>query len=209
MVLSDMGWSMLAQEDRSVVYPYAGLQIRVYKGVHQISWGQSSAGYDLRLDPREILVPRPGVLLNPKWTTEERDAAYDHVLPVVDKAKWTHWADQPIKQQSYWDIPPGGSALALTVEKIVIPRDHIGICVGKSTYARCGLIVNTTPLEPEWRGHLVLELHNIQTYNPIRVYGGEGIAQLLLFKVDGAVFTSYADRYGKYQNQDEITPAKL
>lgn len=195
MVLSDMGWSMLAQESRSVVYPYAGLQIRVYKGVHQISWGQSSAGYDLRLDPREILVPRPGILLDPKWTIEQRDAAYDRVPPATD--------------QSYWDIPPGGSALALTVEKIVIPRDHIGICVGKSTYARCGLIVNTTPLEPEWRGHLVLELHNIQTYNPIRVYGGEGIAQLLLFKVDGPVFTSYADRYGKYQNQDEITPAKL
>ena len=195
MVLSDMGWAMLAQEDRSVVYPYEGQQVRVFNGLRQISWGQSSAGYDLRLDPHEILVPRPGVLLDPKWTTEERNAAYDRVLPATD--------------QTYWDIPPGGSALALTVEKIVIPRDHIGICVGKSTYARCGLIVNTTPLEPEWRGHLVLELHNVQRDNPIRIYGGEGIAQLLLFKIDGPIFTSYADRRGKYQNQDEITPAKV
>ena len=199
MVLSDMGWAMLAQESRSVVYPYEGRQVRMYNGIRQISWGQSSAGYDLRLDPRGIHVPRPGVLLDPKWTNEQRDAAYDRVPPEVDSAK----------QQSYWDIPPGGSALALTVEKIVIPRDHIGICVGKSTYARCGLIVNTTPLEPEWRGHLVLELHNIQKDNPIRVYGDEGIAQLLLFKIDGPIFTSYADRQGKYQNQDEITPARV
>lgn len=199
MVLSDMGWNMLAEESRSVVYPYESQQVRMYNGNRQISWGQSSAGYDLRLDPREILVPRPGVLLDPKWTSDQRNAAYDRVLPEVDSAK----------QQSYWDIPPGGSALALTVEKIMIPRDHIGICVGKSTYARCGLIVNTTPLEPEWRGHLVLELHNIQRENPIRIYGDEGIAQLLLFKVDGPIFTSYADRQGKYQNQDEITPAKV
>lgn len=201
MVLSDMGWAMLAQEDRSVVYPYEGQQVRSVNYLRQISWGQSSAGYDLRLDPHEILVPRPGVLLDPKWTTEERDAAYDRVPPTTEPIGNTY--------QTYWDIPPGGSALALTVEKIVIPRDHIGICVGKSTYARCGLIVNTTPLEPEWRGHLVLELHNIQRENPIRIYGDEGIAQLLLFKIDGPIFTSYADRQGKYQNQDEITPARV
>lgn len=199
MVLSDMGWNILAHAGDSVVLPYEDRQVRMYNGNRQISWGQSSAGYDLRLDAREILVPRPGVLLDPKWTAEQRDAAYDRLPPVVDREN----------SQSYWDIPAGGSALALTVETIDIPRDAIGICVGKSTYARCGLIVNTTPLEPEWRGRLVIELHNVQRDNPIRIYGDEGIAQLLLFKIDAPIFTSYADRRGKYQHQDEITPAKV
>lgn len=197
MVLSDMGWHKLAEEERSVVYPYHDRQIRLSDGRRRISYGQSSAGYDLTLDAKEILVPKPGAILDPKC--ENIRYAYNAIAPTIDK-------DQ---HDAYWYIPPGGSALALTVETIDIPRDHVGICVGKSTYARCGLLVNTTPLEPEWRGRLVLELHNIQQHNSIRVYGNEGIAQLLLFRIDGPIFTSYADRRGKYQNQDKITPARV
>ena len=197
MVLSDMGWHKLAEEERSVVYPYHDRQIRLSDGRRRISYGQSSAGYDLTLDTKEILVPKRFVLLDPK--SEHIRRAYDAVSPIVEQERG----------DVFWDIPPGGSALALTVETIDIPRDHVGICVGKSTYARCGLLVNTTPLEPEWRGRLVLELHNIQQHNSIRIYGNEGIAQLLLFRIDGPIFTSYADRRGKYQNQDEITPARV
>src|SRR5438093_5787436 len=101
-------------------------------------------------------------------------------------------------------IPPNSFALAATVEYLEIPRDVIAICVGKSTYARCGIIVNVTPLEPEWRGRVTIEISNT-TPLPAKIYAGEGIAQILFFRTDASCRVSYADRQGKYQDQKGLT----
>src|SRR5438132_10194541 len=101
-------------------------------------------------------------------------------------------------------IPPNSFALAETVEYLEIPRDIIGICVGKSTYARIGIIVNVTPIEPEWRGKVTIEISNT-TPLPAKVYAGEGIAQILFFRADAVCRTSYADKAGKYQDQQGLT----
>jgi dCTP deaminase len=101
-------------------------------------------------------------------------------------------------------IPPNSFALAETVESMTIPRDTLVICVGKSTYARCGLIVNVTPLEPEWRGCVTLEISNT-TPLPARVYANEGIAQMIFLKADQVCAMSYADKGGKYQDQAGLT----
>jgi len=105
-------------------------------------------------------------------------------------------------------IPPNSFALARTEEYFRIPRDVLVICVGKSTYARCGLIVNVTPLEPTWEGYLTLEISNT-TPLPAKVYGGEGIAQLLFFEGDEEPETAYADRQGKYMEQTGVTLPKM
>jgi dCTP deaminase len=101
-------------------------------------------------------------------------------------------------------IPPNSFALAETVEYIEIPRDVIAVCVGKSTYARCGIIVNVTPLEPEWRGRVTIEISNT-TPLPAKIYAGEGIAQILFYKGAAPCKTSYADKKGKYQDQKGLT----
>jgi dCTP deaminase len=101
-------------------------------------------------------------------------------------------------------IPPNSFALAETVEYLEIPRDVIAICVGKSTYARCGIIVNVTPLEPEWRGRITLEISNT-TPLPAKIYAGEGIAQILFLRAGAVCRTSYADKMGKYQDQQGLT----
>jgi dCTP deaminase len=101
-------------------------------------------------------------------------------------------------------IPPNSFALAETVEYLEIPRDVIAICVGKSTYARCGIIVNVTPLEPEWRGKVTLEISNT-TPLPAKIYSNEGIAQILFLRGEAVCQTSYADKKGKYQDQKGLT----
>ena len=101
-------------------------------------------------------------------------------------------------------IPPNSFALAETVEYLDIPRDIIAICVGKSTYARCGIIVNVTPLEPEWRGKVTIEISNT-TPLPAKIYAGEGIAQILFLRTEATCRTSYADKHGKYQDQKGLT----
>jgi dCTP deaminase len=105
-------------------------------------------------------------------------------------------------------IPPNSFALARTVEYFRIPRDTLTICVGKSTYARCGIIVNVTPFEPEWEGYVTLEISNT-TPLPAKIYANEGIAQVLFFEGDEVCETSYADRKGKYQNQQGILLPRL
>jgi dCTP deaminase len=105
-------------------------------------------------------------------------------------------------------IPPNSFALARTVERFRIPRDVITVCVGKSTYARCGIIVNVTPLEPEWEGIVTLEISNT-TPLPARIYAGEGIAQFLFFEGDEPCETSYADKKGKYQAQKGLTLPRI
>jgi dCTP deaminase len=163
----------------------------------RISYGVSSYGYDIRVGSRfKIFTPTPrsgGVsIVDPK-------AFSDDLFVEIDCAKIG--ADHVI-------IPPNSFALCETVETVSMPRDALAICVGKSTYARCGLIVNVTPIEPEWRGKITLEISNT-TPLPAKVYANEGIAQLVFLKADRVCAVSYADKAGKYQDQRGLTLPKV
>jgi dCTP deaminase len=149
-----------------------------------ISYGVSSYGYDVRVG-RYF-----------KIFTNARCA-------VVDPKAFDPASFVDIEADSCL-IPPNSFALAETMEFLEIPRDVIGICVGKSTYARCGIIVNVTPLEPEWRGRVTIEISNT-TPLPAKIYAGEGIAQILFLRTDAVCRTSYADKKGKYQDQRGLT----
>ncbi len=149
-----------------------------------ISYGVSSYGYDVRVG-RQF-----------KVFTNVRGA-------VVDPKKFDPAAFVDI-EGDFCLIPPNSFALAETVEYLEIPRDIIAICVGKSTYARCGIIVNVTPLEPEWRGRVTLEISNT-TPLPAKIYANEGIAQILFLRTEAVCQTSYADKKGKYQDQKGLT----
>jgi dCTP deaminase len=149
-----------------------------------VSYGVSSYGYDVRVGRRF------------KVFTNARCA-------VVDPKHFDPASFVDI-EGDYCLIPPNSFALAETVEYLEIPRDVIAICVGKSTYARCGIIVNVTPLEPEWRGRITIEISNT-TPLPAKIYAGEGIAQILFFRTDSPCETSYADKQGKYQDQRGLT----
>jgi len=162
-----------------------------------ISYGVSSYGYDVRVGTLfKLFTPTSPqgtqAIVDPKRfddqsfvTIDTRQTGRDHVV-----------------------IPPNSFALAETVEVFKIPRDTLAICVGKSTYARCGIIVNVTPLEPEWRGKVTLEISNT-TPLPAKVYANEGIAQLVFLKADRVCGTSYADKRGKYQDQAGLVLPKV
>jgi len=146
----------------------------------RISYGLSSYGYDIRVsDEYKIFTNVLAGLVDPKDFDERSFVDFKGPTCIV---------------------PPNSFALARSVEKFRIPRDILAICVGKSTYARCGIIVNVTPLEPGWEGILTLEISNT-TPLPAKIYSNEGIAQLIFFRSDEVCQTSYADRKGKYQNQ--------
>ena len=149
-----------------------------------ISYGVSSYGYDVRVG-RHF-----------KVFTNARCA-------VVDPKHFDPASFVDVEGDSCL-IPPNSFALAETVEHLEIPRDVLAICVGKSTYARCGIIVNVTPLEPEWRGRVTIEISNT-TPLPAKIYAGEGIAQILFLRADALCQTSYADKQGKYQDQKGLT----
>lgn len=182
---------------RPMIEPFSEGQIRkASNGSPVISYGLSSAGYDacLSLDGFKIFSPAFTGEVDPKaFNSESLISAQPKVAP-----------DGSI----YWLLPPNSYALGVTVETFNIPRNVVGICMGKSTYARCGLIVNCTPLEPGWSGRLVLEFSNSASV-PVRVYASEGVAQVLFFELDGDCRTSYADRNGKYQYQKGIVTAKV
>lgn len=168
---------------------------RVVKRPGRISFGVSSYGYDVRVGTRFKVfsaATRSGdvAVVDPK-------AFSDDMMVEVDVAS------RPADKQ-YVIIPPNSFALCETVEYLEIPRDVLAICVGKSTYARCGLIVNVTPLEPEWRGKVTLEISNT-TPLPARVYANEGVAQLIFLRADRVCDVSYADKGGKYQDQSGLT----
>jgi len=153
-----------------------------------ISWGLSSMGYDIRIaDEFKVFTDVWNTVVDPK--------AFDSRSFVDMKG--------PV-----CIIPPNSFALARTVEYFRIPRNVLTMCVGKSTYARCGLIVNVTPFEPEWEGFAVLEISNT-TPLPAKVYANEGIAQVLFFASDEPCEVSYADRKGKYQKQQSIVLPKI
>jgi len=153
-----------------------------------ISYGLSSYGYDARVsDEFKIFTNVNSAVVDPK--------AFDPGGFVDRKAE-------------VCTIPPNSFVLARTVERFRIPRDVLVICVGKSTYARCGIIVNVTPLEPEWEGHVTLEFSNT-TPLPARLYANEGACQFLFLKADSPCEISYADRQGKYQGQQGVTLPKV
>ncbi len=170
--------------EHKMIEPFEEKQVR--KG--QISYGVSSYGYDIRVaDEYKIFTNVNATLVDPK--------AFDNRNFV------TITGDHCI-------IPPNSFALAKTVETFRIPRSVLAVCLGKSTYARCGLIVNVTPLEPEWEGVLTLEISNT-TPLPAKVYSNEGIAQLLFLESDELCQVSYKDKSGKYMNQPGLTLPKL
>ncbi|MDX1521568.1 MAG: dCTP deaminase [Anaerolineae bacterium] len=170
--------------ERGMIEPYEAGQIR--EGV--ISYGVSSYGYDIRV-------------------TDEFKIFTNVNNTVVDPKKFDSRSFVEFKGE-VCTIPPNSFALARTVEYFRIPRDVLTICLGKSTYARCGIIVNVTPFEPEWEGYVTIEISNT-TPLPARIYANEGIAQVLFFQGDGECRVSYADKKGKYQKQVGITLPKV
>jgi dCTP deaminase len=182
-VKSDKWIRKMALEHRMIA-PFTEKQVR--EGV--ISYGLSSYGYDVRIaNEFKIFTNINHMVVDPK-DFDPRSFVDFH-------------GEQCI-------IPPNSFALARTVERFRIPRDVIVVCLGKSSYARCGIIVNVTPLEPEWEGIVTLEVSNT-TPLPARIYAGEGIAQMLFFQSDEPCETSYADKKGKYQSQDGLTLPRL
>jgi dCTP deaminase len=177
-------WIKKMALEHGMIEPFEDRQVRA--GV--ISYGLSSYGYDIRVaDEFKVFTNINSTVVDPK--------NFDARSFVDVKA------DLCI-------IPPNSFALAKTVEYFRIPRDVLTICVGKSTYARCGLIVNVTPFEPEWEGFVTLEISNT-TPLPARVYAHEGIAQVLFFQSDEVCEVSYADKKGKYQGQQGLTLPRL
>jgi dCTP deaminase len=168
----------------NMIEPYEEGQVR--EGV--ISYGLSSYGYDIRIaDEFKIFTNVNSTIVDPKQI--DAGSMVDFKGPVAL-------------------IPPNSFALGRTIEYFRIPRNVMTICLGKSTYARCGVITNVTPFEPEWEGHVTLEISNT-TPLPARVYANEGIAQVLFFESDEVCETSYRDRKGKYQAQRGITLPRL
>ncbi len=182
-ILSDITITELAQK-HGMIKPFVKKQVR--KGV--ISYGVSSYGYDIRVAREfKIFTNLNSTLVDPK--------NFDPKSFVTVNA-------------DYCIIPPNSFALAKTVEKFKIPRDVLTVCVGKSTYARCGIIINVTPFEPEWEGVVTLEISNT-TPLPAKIYANEGIAQVLFFKGDRPCGISYKDKKGKYQKQKGLVLAKI
>jgi dCTP deaminase len=184
MAIKSDKWIRRMAIEHKMIEPFAEKQVR--DGV--ISYGVSSYGYDIRIaDEFKIFTNINSTIVDPK--------SFDARSFVDIKS------DVCI-------IPPNSFALARTVEYFRIPRSVLTVCVGKSTYARCGIIVNVTPFEPEWEGIVTLEVSNT-TPLPAKIYANEGIAQVLFFESDEICETSYADKKGKYQAQKSLTLPKL
>lgn len=180
-------WIRRMAEQHGMIEPFATTQVRETEKGRVISYGTSSYGYDVRCsDEFKIFTNINSAIVDPKDFSE---ASFVDVKSDV------------------CIIPPNSFALARTVEFFRIPRDVLTICLGKSTYARCGIIVNVTPLEPEWEGHVTLEFSNT-TPLPAKIYANEGVAQMLFLGGDEVCETSYADRGGKYQGQVGVTLPK-
>lgn len=170
-----------------MIEPFEPGQVRTANDAKIISYGTSSYGYDVRCAREfKIFTNINSTIVDPK-----RFDAKSFVDVVADLCI----------------IPPNSFALARTVEYFRIPRNVLTVCLGKSTYARCGIIVNVTPLEPEWEGHVTLEFSNT-TPLPAKIYANEGVAQMLFFESDEVCETSYRDRGGKYMGQQGVTLPK-
>ena len=185
-IKSDL-WIRRMADQHKMIEPFEAGQVRDKDGERLISYGTSSYGYDVRCS-REF-----------KVFTNINSATVDP--KVFDSDSFVD------VESDVCVIPPNSFALARTVEYFRIPRNVLTIFLGKSTYARCGIIVNVTPLEPEWEGHVTLEFSNTTTL-PAKIYANEGVAQMLFFESDEVCETSYADRGGKYQGQTGVTLPK-
>ncbi len=183
MVMSDK-WIRKMAKDYGMIEPFEENLVR--KGV--ISYGLSSYGYDLRIaDEFKIFTNVASTIVDPKNFDERSFVSV---------------------KGDYCIIPPNSFALGRSIEYFRMPRDVIGICLGKSTYARCGIIVNVTPLEPCWEGYLTVEISNT-TPLPAKIYAGEGIAQIIFIKGNEECEISYKDRKGKYMYQSGIVIPKV
>lgn len=189
-------WILQMCREQQLITPFEDKLIREVDGRRIISAGLSSYGYDLRLAPDGFRV------FSPIASAEIDPKRFDESSLVEAPLKTAADGSQ------YWLMPPHTYALGVTVETFNMPRNVIGICLGKSTFARSGIIVNTTPLEPGWKGRLVLEFSNSADL-PVRIYANEGVAQVTFFESDEECETSYADRKGKYQHQESIVTARL
>jgi len=185
MAIKSDHWIRRMVKSHGMIEPFAETQVRQdERGRGIISYGTSSYGYDVRCATEfKIFTNINSAIVDPK--AFDSNSFVDIVSDVCI-------------------IPPNSFALARTIEYFRIPRDVLTICLGKSTYARCGIIVNVTPLEPEWEGHVTLEFSNT-TPLPAKIYANEGVAQMLFFQSDEVCGTSYRDRKGKYQGQKGVT----
>ncbi len=173
MAIKSDSWIQRMAAEQDMISPFEPGQVREDQGARVISWGTSSYGYDVRCaDEFKVFTNIHSATVDPK--------AFDERSFVDVKS-------------DVCVIPPNSFALARTVEYFKIPRSVLTICLGKSTYARCGIIVNVTPLEPEWEGHVTLEFSNTTTL-PAKIYANEGVAQMLFFESDEVCQTSYRDR---------------
>ncbi len=179
-------WIRKMAREHGMIEPFTDGQVRA----GAISYGVSSYGYDMRVAPEfKIFTNALSAIVDPKHFDEKSFVEFSGDICIV---------------------PPNSFALARSVEYFRIPRNVLTICVGKSTYARCGIITNVTPFEPEWEGHVTLEISNT-TPLPARIYANEGICQVLFFEADDddVCETSYADKKGKYQAQRGVTLPRL
>ena len=187
MAIKSDRWIREMAETAGMIEPFEPRQIRDNDGHRVISWGTSSYGYDIRCSNEfKIFTNINSAVVDPKAFDASSFVDYTGTVCI---------------------IPPNSFALARTVEYFRIPRNVLTICLGKSTYARCGIIVNVTPFEPEWEGYVTLEFSNT-TPLPAKIYANEGVAQVLFFESDEVCEVSYKDRGGKYQGQTGVTLPK-
>jgi dCTP deaminase len=190
MTIKSDKWIRRMAEQHKMIEPFEPNQVKQANGQRVVSYGTSSYGYDIRCSNEfKIFTNINSTIVDPKHFDERSFVDFRGEVCI---------------------IPPNSFALARTVEYFRIPRNVLTICLGKSTYARCGIIVNVTPFEPEWEGYVTLEFSNT-TPLPARVYANEGVAQVIFFEAapDDVCQTSYKDRGGKYQGQQGVTLPKI
>lgn len=188
MTIKSDKWIRNKSEQEAMIEPFEAGQVRAIDGNKVISYGTSSYGYDVRC------------------ANEFKIFTNVHTTNVVDPKNFDESSFVSINED-VCIIPPNSFALARTVEYFRIPSNVLTVCLGKSTYARCGIIVNVTPLEPEWEGHVTLEFSNT-TPLPAKIYANEGVAQMLFYESDEQCEVTYKDRQGKYMKQTGVTPPR-
>lgn len=189
MSIKEDNWIKRMAKEKKMIVPFVDRQVRTDEDQkHAVSFGLSSYGYDIRVSNHfKVFTNVHNTLVDPKNFS---DSAFVDII-----------ADECI-------IPPNSFALARSVEYFCIPRNILTICLGKSTYARCGIIVNVTSFEPEWEGHVTIEISNT-TPLPAKIYANEGIAQVLFFEASSECAVSYADRNGKYMKQTGVVVPRI
>src|SRR5487761_1986218 len=188
MTIKSDKWIRRMAAEHRMIEPFEPGQVRQANGHKIVSYGTSSYGYDIRVgDELKIFTNINSTIVDPKNFDEKSFVDFNDDVCI---------------------IPPNSFALARTLEYFRIPRNVLTICLGKSTYARCGIIVNVTPFEPEWEGYVTLEFSNT-TPLPAKIYANEGLCQVLFFESDEVCETSYKDRGGKYQSQGGIVLPRL